>query len=1290
MKRIKKAVCLATTTAIMLSNSAMAAGIQIGGYLDRTDTDVLLIGLRKGADKDLFSGTDVSFIQQQHVDKNGYFTMELPLDGSDYDYYSNAKFRTLPDTREGSIYVSSTGSDNNDGKTPEAPLQSFAEAYKQAALLNYEKIVIASDIDYEECPVSYDGTITIEGKIGNEKLDIQVNEDKYINIVGNTTFSNLVLSSTEQVNIFAQGNELKIDENVTTEQRLGVFGGKRRAKMEGNTNLTILGGKYVVICGGGLTGDVEGNTYVTVGGNVNEGDGIDDSNSATISPCYIWGGGGNASVLGETHVTLKDNAVAKYVCGSGEKTKGKEKKTYINIEGGKVMNVYGGSAKAGATDLENCDTHITMTGGMAESIFGGSEQNSMTGNTYINLKGGEVTRRVYTGCYNNYSGTWGSDNYVNGTTNLMLYPNAKVNTKNGLSSSNTSNVGVFSGSRTAEAHAIEKNTIIYMDNCMSKFETQIGDKSGWESTLKSFENYVVDVKSGGSVEPVDAGVIKILPDEGNVAYVDNNILETETLNISEGKTVVVEFSKPKETLNISIDYENEELTGFADGGSYKINGSDIVLTDNKYSVSSIISDEDKTLSIVKKGDSTGTSDSDAQELALPARPTVPDDIKIDNAAETITIPVGYKYGTTSANYADITSDGNGEAITVAPSESVYIYKTAVTDGENKAFKSAVKTVTAPSRKNIGEININFGAETINTAAAMQYSTDNGDTWNDCIAGNMPVTAFDGWDGTAEKSVKLRIPSDASNYGSEIKTVTIPVRPSAPKVMGVAPTVNGEKGKITGTTTAMEYKAVNGDIWTACSDSETLVSSGSYIVRVKATGTSFTGIATAAVTVPTFSAVKEDTPNITIDYNDETLAGFATSASYTIAVGENAAEAVTPEYGKLAINEKYIGKTISIVRKARDANYADSTAQTITLGSRAAQPANLTVEKPTSSGGKGKIIGTTADMQYKEKDNEQDTWHDCSEAETEVTAGKTYLIRAKAVTEGEAKQFASESIEAEVGEFVEPTKIKEDTPQIDIDYINEELNGFTAQQPYTIKVGDSAVQSITLGENVTAISIDEIDYIGEELLLEIVKNARDADSYTDSDAQWLTIPARPSAPNVMGTAPTENGGNGKIIGTTAEMEYKAVDENIWEDCSEAETEVTAGVTYIVRAKAVTDGETKSFASECAEVKVSEYVEPLGFTINSLKADEAENEGINVTADIELRGDIINGPHTIIAVYDEKDILIGVQFDYSMEQDVFVFNYKFESGKKYTIKAMIWNDNMLPLAKSYTIYFPENVN
>lgn len=578
MNSMKKAASLTMAMAMLMSGSAMASeNIRIGGYLDKTDCDVLIIALQDGADKDTFEGEDVAFVQQQHIDKDGYFTVELPLgDGKTYDYYSNANLKVLSSDGmcDGSVFVSSTGNNANDGATADTPMATLEAAYKRALALEYEKIIIMSDTDYVHCPSTYNGSLTIEGYTGTEKLNMTTN---IVGIAGDTTFSNLVINSTVQsgtTSLFANGFNLTIDEDVTMINRIGVFGGKYHGAMTGDTHITLLGGKYSGIWGGGLSADVIGDTYVTVGGNVNAGDGISDSNSATISPCYIWGGGSNASVIGETHVTLKDNAVAKYISGSGEKSKGKEKKAYINIEGGKVMNVYGGTAKKESLNLEACDVYITMTGGIAESIFGGCEYNSMNGNTFVKLCGGEVLRRVYTGCYNDYGFGWSSDNHVTGTTNLIISPDAKVNTQNGLSSQNKTNVGLFAGSRASAAHTDEKNTIIYLDNCISEFKNQIGDVSG-VNAMKSFENYVVDVKTGGTVKATTvAGIIEIIPDDGKCAYVDNKKTEAQTTTIPEGKTVVVDFlDKPNEFninsvgasspdnggINVTVDIENKGI-----------------------------------------------------------------------------------------------------------------------------------------------------------------------------------------------------------------------------------------------------------------------------------------------------------------------------------------------------------------------------------------------------------------------------------------------------------------------------------------------------------------------------------------------------------------------------------------------------------------------------------------------------------------------------------------------------------------------------------------------------------
>jgi len=70
--------------------------------------------------------------------------------------------------------------------------------------------------------------------------------------------------------------------------------------------------------------------------------------------------------------------------------------------------------------------------------------------------------------------------------------------------------------------------------------------------------------------------------------------------------------------------------------------------------------------------------------------------------------------------------------------------------------------------------------------------------------------------------------------------------------GVAPTtVADDDGKITGTTSAMEYKLAAGETYTACGGNEvTGLAAGSYVVRLAAK-TGYNASATAAVTVPAF-------------------------------------------------------------------------------------------------------------------------------------------------------------------------------------------------------------------------------------------------------------------------------------------------------------------------------------------------------------------------------------------------------------------------------------------------------
>lgn len=196
------------------------------------------------------------------------------------------------------------------------------------------------------------------------------------------------------------------------------------------------------------------------------------------------------------------------------------------------------------------------------------------------------------------------------------------------------------------------------------------------------------------------------------------------------------------------------------------------------------------------------------------------------------------------------------------------------------------------------------------------------------------------------------------------------------------------------------------------------------------------------------------------------------------------------------------------------------------------------------------------------------------------------------------------------EIIPPAKIQEATPQISIDYINETLTGFESQEPYTIKVGEGNAKDITLGEGVTTISLDDekIGYAGELLSIEIVKKARNTETYTDSDVQQLTVKARPKAPTtVQGVNATEIGGKGKLTGMNG-MQYKLKRTDEWSSTQLVDTvEVDAG-EYNVR-KAATDTD---FASEKTTITVETFIAEKEMT-PEIAIDYTTEELINFVED-----------------------------------------------------------------------------
>lgn len=550
--RTVMAVVLILTLSVQFAFAATY--VTMYGKAESAASDVTILMLKQGTDINNLVADDIAYVNQYSVNSDGSFAIQLPFfDVGNYDIRSNMDFDIHTGDATDTVYVSpASGSDDNDGKTAQTPFATLAAAYSQ--LFRVDEIVLMDDTTYAEVP-AHTSSLTIKGNTPSVQLTVPSS----ISLCGPLTVDNLSINGAST--IYANGYALKIGGAVTaadTTKRLTVYGGKQSTALTGDTNVELLGGLYAKVFGGGNGGVVNGNTNVIFGGTANSIDSI-TGGASNYSTCSIYGGGNGAAVSGETNITLDGNAVALYVIGAGTGTGATAKETNVYIKGGKAMNVYGGSK---SVELTNCNTNVTMTGGLVEGVFGGSEFAPITGNTYVTLKGGDVSRRVYSGSYNDWSLTWKTNYYVTGTTTLVIYPEIDLLTKTELDSGDALNMGVFSGSRSSSNESAENNTLIYLDGAYDTQSTHLVTSG----IFKSHHDYTVTANAGGEVVGTTTpGTVKIIPDKGYTATLNSNVYKEETSVALGSSTATVTFSAPDYNINsVTAKKEDTKVSGSAD------------------------------------------------------------------------------------------------------------------------------------------------------------------------------------------------------------------------------------------------------------------------------------------------------------------------------------------------------------------------------------------------------------------------------------------------------------------------------------------------------------------------------------------------------------------------------------------------------------------------------------------------------------------------------------------------------------------------------------------------------
>ena len=595
--KIKKwfGIILSFVLIFAFSTTAFASSIILNGNdLNASNKNIAVALYSSDADMNNIKATDIIHIDQVKVDENGNWTFRIPVDYANLanvNIVSNADSYTTIDSAA-PIYLSANGNDAADGRTQSTAVKTLEKALE---LVEDGTIYVSGTIkpDADFVWSKTNKSIKIAGEDTSAILDIS--NISSFSIGCDTVFENLTITMADDGNgnssniIFAEGNHVIVKDTVSMNKFATIYAGSESETIE-STNLELYGGKYLKVFASSLNHEVTGDCNLIVGGTANKEHTIAEFSSDVPT---VFSGGWNCVIGGDCIVTLKDNIKFTEVYGGSQGGKGNiVGDSIINISGGEYMNIHGCYNNI---ETEKSNTIITMTGGKTEAIFGGGKW-MVYGDISMYLLGGTVTRRVYGGCYNNYTGVWKSDNYVKGNIGVVIGKdmNLPLNYDN--------NRGIFGGSRTQSNHSDEISTIVFLDNTYPILKDKVGDISGWNSTLKSHHDYIVSAGENGSVETAyeqGNNTIKIIPDKNYKAVVDDKDYSADCHTLT---SVVTE-----------IDFE--KIVGFNDVNMEYLSGNaaftvDASLPDEKCSIIVAIYDNDKML-----GASVNDSD-DLEDISI--------------------------------------------------------------------------------------------------------------------------------------------------------------------------------------------------------------------------------------------------------------------------------------------------------------------------------------------------------------------------------------------------------------------------------------------------------------------------------------------------------------------------------------------------------------------------------------------------------------------------------------------------------------------------------------------------
>lgn len=484
-----------------------------------------------------------------------------------------------------------------------------------------------------------------------------------------------------------------------------------------------------------------------------------------------------------------------------------------------------------------------------------------------------------------------------------------------------------------------------------------------------------------------------------------------------------------------------------------------------------------------------------------------------------------------------------------------------------------------------------------------------------------------WLGT---SLKIQRKARNSSFtDSDVLSLNIPARPEAPNgILTTDTTINGVDN-------TMEYKATNSDTWTPCTSNKietSTLGANEFEIRYKATDADF---ASNSVTVRT--KIKEETPNITVDYKNNQLVGFDSESNYTLNDNE-----ITPIDGKLDIADNWYGRDLTITRKARNDEYVDSNSKSIYLPTLSLAPTGIATADYN-------IYNVNSDMEYKLTTETE--WHEINSEILENVPFGIYEIRYKATDTA----FASEIFTLNVEEKVKP---KEITPTAEIEYSRRTLDYLNNISTYLVNGKEYHAENGSL--NI------EDSWYGTTITI-ICKASNE--KFQDSDPQEIYIPTLGDAPDFLEVQGTKI----KNLKETIEISNKG--ENNWFTTGATELELEEG-EYEIRFMST----PTSFASKSITVKLERKPES-NYTIET-GIKKVDND-IVCTAENNTDGYIT--ATGIIAIYSSSGTLLKIETINGFNVGANNYSISNDFNEPIKVKYFIWTalDNM-------TVYANTNVS